>query len=241
MIIVLPMAGRGSRFEGHGYERPKPLILVNGIPMFITSLASIKGIEYSELVIVALKEHEELYGITNYLTEYKIERTKLVLIEEVTQGQLCTVLSATEYINKNEDVLIIGSDTIVKSEIGKDIQNKASDCKGLISVADMPGDRWSFAAVDKNGKVVEVAEKVRISSHASTGMYYFSNGKEFVNFSNEMIANKETTKGEYYVIPVYQKMIAKGDLVGISKAKAVWDLGTPDSLQDYLKEKGISK
>ena len=237
MIIVLPMAGRGSRFEGHGYERPKPLILVNGVPMFITSLASIEGIEHSELVIVALKEHEELYGISKYLIEFKIERTKLVLIEEVTQGQLCTVLAASDFINKNEDVLIIGSDTIVQSEIRSDIQNKTSDCKGLISVADMPGDRWSFASVDENGRVIEVAEKLRISSHASTGMYYFSNGKDFVTFSNEMIANKETTKGEYYVIPVYQKMIAKGDFIGISKANAMWDLGTPDSLMEYLKEK----
>ena len=240
MIIVLPMAGRGSRFEGHGYERPKPLILVNGVPMFITSLASIEGILYSELVIVALKEHEELYGISKYLSEYKIERTRLVLIDEVTQGQLCTVLAASDFINKNEDVLIIGSDTIVDSEIGADIQNKTSDCKGLISVADMPGDRWSFASTDANGKVIEVAEKVRISSHASTGMYYFSNGTEFVSFSNEMITNKETTKGEYYVIPVYQKMITKGDFIGISKAKAMWDLGTPDSLKEFLKEEGIN-
>ena len=237
MIIILPMAGRGSRFEGHGYERPKPLILVNGVPMFITSLASIKGIVYSELVIVALKQHEELFGISKYLIEYKIERTKLVLIEEVTQGQLCTVLASTDFINKNEDILIIGSDTIVQSEIRSDIQNKTSDCKGLISVADMPGDRWSFASVDENGRVIEVAEKIRISSHASTGMYYFSNGKDFVTFSNEMIANKETTKGEYYVIPVYQKMIAKGHFIGISKANAMWDLGTPDSLMEYLKEK----
>ncbi|MBC7390482.1 MAG: hypothetical protein H7329_14805, partial [Opitutaceae bacterium] len=223
-------------FEGHGYERPKPLILVNGVPMFITSLASIEGIEYSELVIVALKQHEELFGISQYLIEYQVKRAKLVLIEEVTQGQLCTVLAAADFINKNEDILIIGSDTIVQSNIGEDIQKKGDNCKGLISVANMPGDRWSFASVDENGRVIEVAEKVRISSHASTGMYYFSNGKDFVDFSNEMIANKETTKGEYYVIPVYQKMIANCDFIGISNANAMWDLGTPDSLREYLNE-----
>ncbi len=234
MIIVLPMAGRGSRFEGHGYQRPKPLILVNGVPMFVKSLASIKGVPHSKLVIVALKEHEDAFGIRHYIQEYGIANTELVLIEEVTQGQLCTVLAAREFIDKEEDILIIGSDTIVDSSIGRDIQHKDSQCKGLISVADMPGDRWSFAAVDTQGKVYQVAEKQRISSHASTGMYYFSNGREFVSYSDEMISNKETTKGEYYVIPVYQKMIAKGELVGISQANAMWDLGTPDALNDYL-------
>ena len=239
MIVVMPMAGRGSRFEGHGYERPKPLILVNGVPMFVTSLASIKDVEYSSLVIVALKEHEEAFGISNYLKEYGIEKARLVLIEEVTQGQLCTVLAANDFINCEEDVLIIGSDTIVDSQIGADIKNKPQDCKGIISVADMPGDRWSFAAIDETGKVTEVAEKVRISPHASTGMYYFASGREFVEYSNSMIANQETTKGEYYVIPVYQKMISRSEYVGISTANAMWDLGTPDALKEYLDFKSV--
>lgn len=31
--IVIPMAGRGSRFANAGYKMPKPLIDVNGKPM----------------------------------------------------------------------------------------------------------------------------------------------------------------------------------------------------------------
>ena len=31
--IVLPIAGRGSRFAEVGYTTPKPLILVHGVPM----------------------------------------------------------------------------------------------------------------------------------------------------------------------------------------------------------------
>jgi dTDP-glucose pyrophosphorylase len=229
------MAGRGSRFEGSGYNRPKPLILVNGVPMFIKSLESIKGIAYSKLVIVALKEHEEAFGINACLSEYGVLNAELVLIDDVTEGQLCTVLAAKLLIDKEEDILIIGSDTIVQSEMGKDIANKRTDCKGLISVADMPGDRWSFAAIDDEGKVVQVAEKQRISPYASTGMYYFASGKEFVRYGEEMVRDKDTTKGEYYVIPVYQRMIAKGEYVGISQATAMWDLGTPSSLNEYLE------
>jgi len=235
MIVVLPMAGRGSRFEGAGYARPKPLILVNGVPMFIKSLESIKDMTYTKLIIVALKEHEEAFGIRAYLTEYAVPNAELVLIDDVTEGQLCTVMAAKEWIDQNEDVLVIGSDTIVRSDMGKDIAQKHTDCKGLISVADMPGDRWSFAAIDDKGKVVQVAEKQRISSHASTGMYYFAKGEDLVNYAEEMFRDKETTKGEYYVIPVYQRMIAKGEYVGISKASAMWDLGTPDSLKEYLE------
>jgi UDP-N-acetylglucosamine diphosphorylase / glucose-1-phosphate thymidylyltransferase / UDP-N-acetylgalactosamine diphosphorylase / glucosamine-1-phosphate N-acetyltransferase / galactosamine-1-phosphate N-acetyltransferase len=234
MIVVLPMAGRGSRFDGHGYAEPKPLIPVQGVPMFVKSLESLAACTYSRLVIVAQRQHELEFGISKLVEEFQLPNTSLVLIDGVTKGQLCTVLAAKEFLDTDEGVLIMGSDTIVRSEIGADIKHKASDCKGIISVANMPGDRWSFAAVDDDGRVCAVAEKERISPHASTGMYYFSNAREFVRYSEEMIANKETTRGEYYVIPVYQKMIARGERVNISQATEMWDLGTPESLKDYL-------
>ena len=31
--IVIPMAGRGSRFQTQGYQLPKPLIPIHGKPM----------------------------------------------------------------------------------------------------------------------------------------------------------------------------------------------------------------
>ena len=236
MKLILPMAGRGSRFAGSGYERPKPLILVNGVPMFIRSLDSIKGVAYSDLIIIALAEHEEAFGISQYIKEFNLPNTKLITLPDVTKGQLCTVMEAKELIDTEEDMLILSSDTIVFSNLGKEIESKKKECKGLISVAEMPGDRWSFAAIDDTGRVTQVAEKQRISPYASTGLYYFSNGKEFVQLSEQMIAHNETTKGEFYVIPVYQKLIDKGDYVGISVAKAMWDLGTPDALGEYLEK-----
>src|ERR1035437_10357900 len=35
------------------------------------------------------------------------------------------------------------------------------------------GDKWSFAAADQNGRISEVREKLRISRHASVGLYWF--------------------------------------------------------------------
>ncbi|MBC8111702.1 MAG: glycosyl transferase family 2, partial [Verrucomicrobia bacterium] len=142
--------------------------------------------------------------------------------------------AAKPFINQDTDVLVVSSDTIVESGLGNDIRNRILDCQGLISVADMPGDRWSFARTDEKGKVLEVTEKIRISNHASTGLYYFANGKQLVNIAEAMIAKQEKTRGEYYVIPVYQKMIENGGLVGISVASAMWDLGTPEALQLFL-------
>lgn len=77
---------------------------------------------------------------------------------KVTEGQLATVLMARKYIDE-EAIFILSSDTYTKSNIAKHIENKPDDCKGIISVINIPGDQWSFAKIDKMGNVTEVTEK----------------------------------------------------------------------------------
>ena len=233
MKVVVPMAGRGSRFADLGFETPKPLTPVAGLPMVAWALESLADIPYSQIIFVILSEHEADYGITDLLRNLAGPEAETILLEDVTEGQLCTVLAAREIINDDEDLLVASSDTYVVADLGSDISNRPRDCRGIISVANMPGDRWSFARTDETGRVVEVTEKVRISDYASTGLYYFANGHEFVAVAEEMIRKGKKTRGEYYVIPVYQKYIQRGWRVEVSVASEMWDMGTPAALVQF--------
>lgn len=238
MNIVIPMAGRGARFADRGYEIPKPLIQVAGYPMIYWALKSLKQIPSSKLIFIALRTHEEVFGIKKILQRFVSAPFELLLLDDITEGQLCTVLTARQWIDADEGLLIANADTFVVSDLGCEISSLSSEVHGLISVADMPGERWSFARTDESGWVVEVAEKVRISDHASTGLYYFSSGREFLDIADTIIADQERTRGEYYVIPVYQKYIQRGLQVRLSQAQEMWDMGTPESLaffQNYLR------
>lgn len=234
MKIIIPMAGRGSRFAQSSYNHPKPLIDVLGRPMFTWALKSISNIEYSELIFIALKEHEHIYNVTQLIDSYVDVSYKLVLLDNVTDGQLCTVLTAKKYIDNNEDILIIASDTVIKTDLTKDIMRYGNQLEGLISVLKLPGEQWSFARSDSDGKVIQVAEKNRISDWASTGMYYFKNGSRFVKEAELMILNEEKTRGEYYIMPVYQKLINSGMDIRISIAENMWDMGTPEGLAHFI-------
>ncbi len=233
MKIIVPMAGHGSRFANRGFTTPKPLIPVAGQPMVRWALKSVEDIPYSGIVFVILAEHDQRYGLSAALRAEFDPACEVITLPGVTEGQLCTVLAARDLIDANEDILIISSDTYIVSRLGQDIASRPADCAGIISVADMPGDRWSFARTDASGRVVEVAEKVRISDHASTGLYYFSNGHEFVEIGDAMIRAQEKTRGEFYVIPVYQKLIGRGRSVYISQAGQMWDMGTPEALAAF--------
>jgi UDP-N-acetylglucosamine diphosphorylase / glucose-1-phosphate thymidylyltransferase / UDP-N-acetylgalactosamine diphosphorylase / glucosamine-1-phosphate N-acetyltransferase / galactosamine-1-phosphate N-acetyltransferase len=226
--IIIPMAGRGSRFAGNS-DLPKPLIPVAGKPMIAWALESVRHIPHNQMIFIALAEHEQNYSVRKMLEQILGCSPELVLIDKVTDGQLCTVLTAGAALDTDEDILVASSDTFVVSDLADDIAHRSPDCRGMISVADLPGDRWSFARTDGTSRVVDVSEKVRISNHASTGLYYFSSGRELKSVGEEMIRNREKTRGEYYVIPVYQKFIQHGWRVDISQVRAVWDMGTPEA------------
>jgi UDP-N-acetylglucosamine diphosphorylase / glucose-1-phosphate thymidylyltransferase / UDP-N-acetylgalactosamine diphosphorylase / glucosamine-1-phosphate N-acetyltransferase / galactosamine-1-phosphate N-acetyltransferase len=229
MIVVVPMAGRGTRFSDAGFDIPKPLIEVAGKPMILWALESLERVKFDAIIFVALREHDERYGIRRLLHKVNGWNTRFVFIDDITDGQLCTVLAAREYFTHDQDVLIAASDSYIKSGISRDIERRPVDCAGLISVISLPGDHWSFVRTDEFAKAIEVAEKKRISEHCSTGLYYFSRSTDLYHFGQQMIQNEERTRNEFYVIPVYQKMIDAGMSIRLSPATEMWDMGNPEA------------
>ncbi len=231
MILVMPLAGRGSRMQAVS-PQPKPLIAVAGRPMIEWALRGLEDIERTRVIFIALREHEERFAISATLKQLAPQHSTVVLLDEVTDGQLATVLSARHLLESDEDLLIASSDTVVRSSLQPAIEHRSPQCRGLISVAELPGDRWSFARTDTSGRVVEVAEKRRISPWASTGLYYFSSCSEFLTISDQWVC-KHNSSQELYVIPLYQQYLEKGLHIGITHAKEVWDMGTPSALTSF--------
>jgi len=227
--VVVPMAGRGRRFAERGVGTPKPLVEVAGRPMVLWALDSLEGLRFSEIVFVVLAEHEERYGLSGLLTDWAGARpSAVVTVDDVTEGQLCTVLEARDRMDADDDVLVASCDTYVRSDLGVDVGAAGPAVRGLISTAPMPGDHWSFARTDETGRVVEVAEKVRISDEASTGLYWFAHGSEFLGAADAVVANGRRMGGEFYVIQVYEHYLREGLRVELSNAREVWDMGTPE-------------
>jgi len=232
--IVMPMAGRGSRFVEVGVTVPKPLISVLGRPMYTWAMDALPLEQATKVIFLCLAEHlEDLALQQDILQRYGHLNPVIIPVAEVTEGQACTVLLAEEHIDNDEPLVIFNADTTCRSNL-TDVLAERPDAAGVISVFSAPGDKWSFARLDDDGRVVETAEKVRISGWATTGLYHFSRGRDFVRHAKEMIAEDDRVKGEFYVIPVYNRMLAAGDAIYPEMADDVWVLGTPDDLAHFL-------
>ena len=93
--------------------------------------------------------------------------------------------------------------------------------------------KWSFARINAEGTVMEVAEKNPISDNATIGIYWYHHGKDFVEGAESMIRKNIRTNNEFYVCPVYNEMILNDKKIGIFLIPndKMHGLGTPEDLE----------
>lgn len=236
--IVIPMAGRGSRFAKVGYQMPKPLIDVHGRYMIEYVIQNIRPKKEHRFIFLCLQEHLEKYDLAAKLKS--IEPTCIVVpVDHVTEGAACTVLLSEKYINNDDELMIANSDQYVDINID-DYLAKMEETKtdGLIMTMFADDPKWSFIKFDDNNFVTEVKEKEVISNEATVGIYNFKHGKDFVYNAHKMIANNERVNGEFYVAPVYNLMIQNGAKLSYynigSVDNGMYGLGIPEDLNKFL-------
>ena len=61
MNVLIPMAGRGSRFESQGYTFPKPLIDVKGKPMIQVVVDNLNI--NANYIFIVQKDHFKKYNL----------------------------------------------------------------------------------------------------------------------------------------------------------------------------------
>src|ERR1035437_7915838 len=127
--IVIPMAGRGSRFQEAGYAFPKPLIDINGKTMIEVVINNLKPKIDHKFIFICQKEHYEKYDLHNILKNATSNNFEVVQINGITQGAACTVLCAKEYINNDDDLLIANSDQFIENDVNKFIKESRKNHK----------------------------------------------------------------------------------------------------------------
>ena len=232
MKYILPIAGEGSRFTKVGIQTPKPLIKILGQPLLLYSMEGLPIGTNDEIIIITQKKHEVKKNLSSRISS-KYRGTKLTWIEidYLTEGQLSSVLLAKSLIDSDEGVVIHNCDTSFRSGLAGLIVDAAVD--GALTCVKAAGENWSFAKIDDQDNVIETAEKVRISEWASVGLYYFKSGKRFLKYAEDAVQKKEKTKNEYYVAPLYNKLVKDSLKIKIDRTIAFKPMGTPEDLKEY--------
>ena len=237
--IVVPMAGKGSRFVQAGYKMPKPLIEIYGHPMIEYVTKNITPKCEHRFIYICQEEHIKKYDLASKLEKFA-PRCEIVTVNHITDGAACTVLLAEKYIDNNNALMIANSDQYVDTDINNYLA-VMKNYDGLIMTMPANHPKWSYIKFDENKFVTMIREKEVISNEATVGIYNYKRGCDFVKFAHQMIEKNIRVNNEFYVAPVYNEMIAAGfKIVFQDVGSKMYGLGTPGDLRAFMSNE-ISK
>jgi HAD superfamily hydrolase (TIGR01509 family) len=236
MNVLIPMAGAGSRFQQAGYTFPKPLIEVRGKPMIQVVVENL-NVDARHIFVVQ-KEHYDQYNLKHLLGLIS-PGCEIIQVDGMTEGAACTTLLAKEFIDNDEPLLYANSDQFLdwnSNEFMYAMEADEVDGGMLTFTATHP--KWSFAKLNEEGFVSEVAEKKPISDIATTGIYYWRHGSDYVKYAEQMVTNNTRVNNEFYVCPVFNEAIAAGKKIKTFHFDGMWGIGTPEDLDYFNKFHG---
>ncbi len=241
-ITLIPLAGYGSRFAKVGYAKPKPLIDVSGKPMIIQAANSLPNSQNH--IFVTLQEH-----LDNYLLEDTLKNeytnSKIISINDVTEGQAITCSLGLKDIDKNASLLIAATDNGMiynKEKYQKLIEDENVDAiiftfRNHVSSKNNP-QMYGWVKTEGN-TVTGVSVKVPISDdpyndHAIVGTFWFKKVAYFNKALKNLIDKDIKVNGEYYVDSLMGELIELGLNVKVFEVDDYICWGTPDDYESFV-------
>ncbi|HEY2759267.1 MAG TPA: NTP transferase domain-containing protein [Pirellulales bacterium] len=243
MQLIVPMAGLGQRFVDAGYDLPKPLIPVGGVPMVVQVVNDLPAA--TRIVFIVHPAHEQRYEIGKSLRNC-FPACRVVVAPGLTQGQACTVRLAESEIDLDEDVLVAACDATHLYDAGRFDQLRrgtAAQCivwtyRGEPRVLEKPtAYGWVRTAAGRDD-LLEVSCKRPISSNllndpVVSGFFWFRSARTMLAAIDKMVAENRRVNGEFYMDVVPNLLIESGRQAIQFQVQKYIGWGTPHDLEDY--------
>jgi dTDP-glucose pyrophosphorylase len=234
MQIVIPMAGKGSRFKTAGYKPPKPLLNLDGFKMIERVISNLMGHSVSDLILIM---NDETYVDLKMITlRYPHVRVRSIVLDQITDGPASTVGKAKDLLDLSKPLLIANSDQLIRYPVAQDF-TQLNDYDGIIWAMEDNSSKWSYVEMDEQGIGTNIKEKVVISPFATVGLYCFKKASDFFEALKLMKANADTVNDEYYVAPTYNYLFKNRKIKILNLgpiSNVMFGLGTPEDYELFL-------
>jgi len=235
MNWVFPMAGKGTRTSSLGDF--KPFIEIRGKRMLGWLLACLRDkIRPADtLSFVTTAHFDRVYGaaagVDEMLRELEISgRAEVILCGETPQGPADSVYRARHMFDSDEPVIVVNTDQAVDFDMPDCMEPRS----GFLPLYAEFTQKSSYVRID-DGRIVELVEKRNISNLSTTGVYAVSSGRALASALERQFKSGVTVKGEYYVAPALNYLVADGFRLEPITARAKFDLGHPDGIRRFCR------
>ncbi len=249
MHIIIPMSGFGERFKKAGYSIPKPLILIDDKPIIGHVIDMFPG--ETKFTFICNSEHLEnnTYKMRETLTAH-CPTGNIVSIQPHKLGPIHAVLQAIDLIEDTEEVIVNYCDFSCYWDW--------QDFKRFVALSNSYGSIPAYKGFhphslgttnyaylkEKAGWVSDIQEKQpftdnRMDEFASSGTYYFKNGRLMKDAFQYVVDNNLSLNGEYYVSLAFKYLFKKQLPVSVYPLEHFMQWGTPEDVHEYLQWSSI--
>lgn len=250
MIVIVPMAGEGSRFKEKGYTTPKPLIptysirLNKTVPMVIAAVSDIPSVdENSKIIFIGRIFHKES-DIENIFKKY-FKNSTFLYLDSLSDGQASTCALGVNQVQQNEEIFICSCDTgmDLNNEEFQEVKKKSDTIsfthKNHYFVEENPS-AYGWLQSDSDGNVTDVSVKKQVSNlplkdHAIVGNFWFRSPEVFIKCYESLHLENDRINGEFYVDQMLKHSLRLGFRTKVFQIQKCLCWGTPAEYDNYNK------
>ncbi|MBS0451569.1 MAG: NTP transferase domain-containing protein [Proteobacteria bacterium] len=229
--LVMPMAGRGSRFERNGYACPKPLIELHGQPFFAWAVESLASkVALKEISFVVLREHLQNFDLERQIRA-RYPRAHVVALDEVTSGATETAALGVAAAAFTGPIAVNDCDhAFDASGIAHTLEAMAArqEIGGALLGFRSRNPGFSYVEMGDDGLVRATVEKRAVSDFAIAGCYLFRSQQVFLECYETY--RRECPYTELFVSGMYNTLVAAGGKVSFQELARHVPFGTPEEL-----------
>ncbi len=225
--LIMPMAGRGSRFAKQGIREPKPLVNLGGKPFFWWAVESVRrAAPINEMVFVILQEHVAEWSLDSCISGF-YPSARIVVIPDVTSGSAETAAIGIAALSSRGPLVINDCDhAFVVTGLDTAAAQLARSTAGILMTFRSSSPNYSFVQLAPDGAVTGTVEKKVVSDFAIAGCYLFSSPSLF----NEQYARyvRNCPYPELFISGIYNQLLEDQLPVAKLVLEEHFAFGTPE-------------
>lgn len=227
LALIIPAAGRGSRFTKLGIREPKPLIDLQGRPFFWWSVESVRRVfPLRQLIFVVLQEHISEFAIDKVIKGFYPDAT-IVAIPEVTSGAAETAKIGLSALHAPGPIAINDCDHAFICPAMNGVTHPfGDDCEGVLMSFRSSNAAYSYIRLDARGEIVGTVEKQVVSPFAIAGCYFFADAGRFSALYE--LYKSECPYPELFVSGIFNLLAEKQLKIGMLELQKHCSFGTPE-------------